>query len=127
MVKPKAVLALKPADAARRMRITVKTLRHYERRGLLKPGRTAAGWRVYEREDLGRLEQILAFRAMGFQFAQIAVLLDASAETLASALVAQELHLNGHAKRIGDAIETVRRARRKLGGVRLVHNSARAA
>ena len=106
-------ISIGPAEAARRMRITIKTLRHYERRGLLKPKRTAKGWRVYSHEDLARLEQVLAFRAMGFGLAQIASLLDASPDTVASALAAQELNLKGQVKQLNEALDTVRIARGK--------------
>jgi DNA-binding transcriptional MerR regulator len=100
-----------PAEAARRMRITIKTLRHYEKRGLLKPRRTAKGWRVYSHEDLARLDQVLAFKAMGFGLAQIASLMDASPDALAFALAAQELHLKGLVKQLNDALGAVRVAR----------------
>ena len=105
--------ALRPAEAARRTGVTIKTLRHYEKRALLKPKRTARGWRVYERKDIERLEQILAFKAMGFGLSQIASLLDTSPDVIATALAAQELNLKGQAREIGEALDAVRKARGK--------------
>ena len=35
---------LNPAEAARRLGVSVKALRLYEQRGLIAPARTAAGW-----------------------------------------------------------------------------------
>ena len=107
-------VSIGPAEAARRMQITIKTLRHYERRGLLKPRRTAKGWRVYGREDVARLKQILAFKAMGFRLTQIARLLEASPDALALALAGQELELKSQIKQLNGALDAVRAARAKM-------------
>ena len=45
--------------------VTVKALRHYERKALLVPERTAAHHRRYGLHDLSRLEQVLALRSLG--------------------------------------------------------------
>jgi MerR family transcriptional regulator, thiopeptide resistance regulator len=52
--------------------VTVKALRHYERRGLLTPSRTDAGYRRYSLIDLRRLEEILALKSLGLPLSQIA-------------------------------------------------------
>jgi DNA-binding transcriptional MerR regulator len=45
--------------------VSVRTLHHYDHIGLLKPSsRTAAGYRLYERQDLLRLQQILFFKEL---------------------------------------------------------------
>jgi DNA-binding transcriptional MerR regulator len=56
--------------------VTVKTLHHYDRVGLLRPRRTASGYRVYTQTDLVRLEQILALKTIGFSLNDIRGLLD---------------------------------------------------
>jgi DNA-binding transcriptional MerR regulator/ABC-type Fe3+-hydroxamate transport system substrate-binding protein len=57
--------------------VTIKTLRHYDRIGLLKPrARSDAGYRLYGREELERLREILIWRRLGFPLADIAALLD---------------------------------------------------
>ncbi|MEX1259044.1 MAG: MerR family transcriptional regulator [Gemmatimonadota bacterium] len=62
---------------ARMAGITVRTLHHYDRIGLLVPSRrTAAGYRKYGEEDLLRLQQILFFRELDFTLAQIGEVLD---------------------------------------------------
>ncbi|TQK31687.1 DNA-binding transcriptional MerR regulator [Arthrobacter sp. SLBN-53] len=38
--------------------VSARALRHYEDRGLLVPGRTANGYRRYDREDVTRVKQI---------------------------------------------------------------------
>ncbi|HTC94997.1 MAG TPA: MerR family transcriptional regulator [Terriglobales bacterium] len=56
--------------------VTVRTLHHYDRLGLLEPRRTAAGYRVYTLPDLERLEQIVALKFVGLPLKQIKTLLD---------------------------------------------------
>src|SRR3954470_20822637 len=57
--------------------VTVRTLHHYDRIGLLSPSdRTAAGYRSYSPTDLDRLHQVLLYRELGFPLEQIATLLD---------------------------------------------------
>jgi DNA-binding transcriptional MerR regulator len=57
--------------------VTVRTLHHYDRIGLLSPsGRTAAGYRRYSPADLDRLHQVLVYRELGFPLEEVATLLD---------------------------------------------------
>lgn len=57
--------------------VTVRTLHHYDRIGLLSPsGRTAAGYRQYSPADLDRLHQVLLYRELGFALEEVATLLD---------------------------------------------------
>ena len=57
--------------------VTVRTLHHYDRIGLLSPsGRTATGYRRYSPADLDRLHQVLVYRELGFPLEEVATLLD---------------------------------------------------
>jgi DNA-binding transcriptional MerR regulator len=57
--------------------VTVRTLHHYDRIGLLAPSeRTAAGYRRYTPADLDRLHQVLVYRELGFPLEEVATLLD---------------------------------------------------
>ena len=57
--------------------VTVRTLHHYDRIGLLSPsGRTGAGYRQYSPADLDRLHQVLLYRELGFPLEEVATLLD---------------------------------------------------
>src|SRR5512142_185362 len=57
--------------------VTVRTLHHYDRIGLLAPSaRTAAGYRQYTPADLDRLHQVLLYRELGFPLEEVATLLD---------------------------------------------------
>ncbi|HEX6870800.1 MAG TPA: MerR family transcriptional regulator [Micromonosporaceae bacterium] len=57
--------------------VTVRTLHHYDEIGLLSPsGRTSTGYRRYDDADLGRLQQILFYRELGFGLEEIATIID---------------------------------------------------
>lgn len=57
--------------------VTVRTLHHYDKIGLLKPlNRTEAGYRKYGEEELLRLQQILFYRELDFTLKEISEVLD---------------------------------------------------
>jgi DNA-binding transcriptional MerR regulator len=57
---------------ARLAGVSVRTLHHYDEIGLLTPaGRSPAGYRLYSLADLGRLQQILYYRELGFSLEEI--------------------------------------------------------
>jgi DNA-binding transcriptional MerR regulator len=62
-------------DVARRTRLSERALRLYEAEGLVAPGRTAAGRRVYRLADLRRLQQVQILRRAGYALAEIRDLL----------------------------------------------------
>ncbi|MFI8933916.1 MerR family transcriptional regulator [Streptomyces sp. NPDC053474] len=64
--------------------VTVRTLHHYDRAGLLAPGaRSPGGYRLYSDSDLARLQQILFYRELGFALDEIAeILADPQANAL---------------------------------------------
>ena len=66
-----------PVGAVARLAgVSVRTLHHYDRIGLLTPrGRNAAGYRIYTLPDLKRLQQILFYRALGFTLDDVAKIL----------------------------------------------------
>ena len=69
--------ALKVGDLARRTGLTVRTLHHYDAIGLLKPSlHTEAGYRLYTRADVARLQQVLSLRQLGFSLEEVRACLD---------------------------------------------------
>jgi DNA-binding transcriptional MerR regulator len=59
-------------EVARLSGVTVRTLHHYDRIGLLRPTRrTEAGYRLYDRAALARLQQVLVYRDLGLGLAEI--------------------------------------------------------
>jgi DNA-binding transcriptional MerR regulator len=68
---------LKVGELARRTGLTVRTLHHYDEIGLLKPsGRSEAGYRMYDAQDVARLHAIQALRYLQLPLAEIGPLLD---------------------------------------------------
>ncbi|WP_138760198.1 MerR family transcriptional regulator [Modestobacter altitudinis] len=64
-------------ELARLAGVTVRTLHHYDRIGLVRPSaRTSAGYRSYDGRDLDRLQQVLVYRELGFPLEEVATLLD---------------------------------------------------
>jgi len=52
--------------------VTVKALHHYHRIGLVVPsGTSAAGYRLYSRRDLERLQQVLFYKELDFGLSEI--------------------------------------------------------
>lgn len=77
-------------EVATRTGVSVRTLHHYDRIGLLRPeGRSPAGYRRYAEADLLRLQQILTLRGLGFSLRRIGELLDRPGFDLAASLRAQ--------------------------------------
>ena len=59
-------------EIAKKMDVTVRTLQHYDREGLLSPAITSEGGRrLYTDKDIVKLHQILAFKHLGFSLDDI--------------------------------------------------------
>jgi len=83
-------MLLTVSQIARRTGITVRTLHHYEAKGLLAPAhRSDAGYRLYGTAELRRLQHIVSLKALGFSLSEIHACLDADAPSLAEALARQ--------------------------------------
>ena len=69
---------LKIGDFSQLGQVSVRTLNHYDERGLLKPARIDdwTGYRFYSVEQLPRLNRILALKDLGFSLDQIGRLVD---------------------------------------------------
>ncbi len=81
--------------------ISVRTLHHYDRAGLLKPGSvTASGYRLYTDSELEKLQQIMFFRELGFGLRQIKEILDSPGFDRMQALAAQKILLLEKEKRL---------------------------
>jgi DNA-binding transcriptional MerR regulator len=90
--------------------VSVRTLHHYDRAGLLKPQRTQAGYRLYTARDLERLEQILALKFLGMPLTQIRTLLDHNGQSLAGSLRMQRAALEEKRAMLDRAIGAIRDA-----------------
>ena len=106
--------------------VTVRTLRHYDRLGLLSPlHRTHSGYRLYRIEDLAQLERILVLRYLGLSLRQIADLLGETARpgqdpsraqpALAETLAAQVSVLRERREGISRVLRAVESAQKAIG------------
>lgn len=63
--------------AATLSRVTIETIRYYEREGVVpKPPRTASGRRLYDADAIARLRFVRRCRDLGFPLADVRALLD---------------------------------------------------
>ena len=104
-------------DLARATGSTVRTIRHYEEEGLLKPsGVSGGGHRRYDADDLERLRLIGDLRELGLSLCEIRAILElrsgcaTAAEFAARFRQVVEVHL-GEAQR---RLERLRRMRREI-------------
>lgn len=58
-------------EVAQRTGLAVSAVRYYEEMGLVSPGRTAGGLRVFERADIRRLSFVMIAQRLGFSIADI--------------------------------------------------------
>jgi DNA-binding transcriptional MerR regulator len=89
-VKTAGIRLYRTRAFAERAGVTVRTLHHYDRLGLLNPtGRSPAGHRLYSDADLARLQQVVTLKFLGFPLERIKELLESSALDLPAALRVQ--------------------------------------
>jgi MerR family transcriptional regulator, thiopeptide resistance regulator len=88
--------------------VSVRTLHHYDEIGLLTPrGRTDAGYRLYDDDDLLRLQQILIGRELGLPLEKIRSLLDDPGFDRKQALLAQREQLQQKVKQTDAMLRAV--------------------
>ncbi len=113
-------------EIARIYGITLRALRFYEQRGLLKPLRRG-GARFYDSTQKARLQMILKGKHLGFTLSEISGLLDADPSaprptadfTLDETMVLSQLrHLEERRTELDQAIEELRATHRRLVGAR---------
>ncbi|NYV78908.1 MerR family transcriptional regulator [Streptomyces sp. UH6] len=91
--------------------VTVRTLHHYDRTGLLSPGdRSRAGYRLYGEADLVRLQQILFYRELGFPLDEIASILEDPQANPVERLRARQRQLSEEIARLQRLAEVAERA-----------------
>jgi DNA-binding transcriptional MerR regulator len=108
---------LQAGEFARRAGVTVRTLHHYDRLGLLSPeARSSAGYRLYGEDDLARLQQIAALKFLRLPLRRIKELLAQSPLDLRAALRLQRRVLIDHRRQLDAALKAIERAERAADG-----------
>jgi DNA-binding transcriptional MerR regulator len=102
------------AETARRLGVSVRALRVYERHGIVRPNRTAVGWRVYGADEISRLHQVIALKRVGLKLAQIAKLVRGNTVPLDQLLGLQEEELVHRKQQTDRALALVRKARKHI-------------
>jgi len=88
--------------------VSVQTLHHYDRIGLLTPSiRLANGYRLYSEKDLLKLQQIIALKFFGFGLSQIKILLSTDVNMIDHFSV-QSQFLEEKAKTLFEASKTLK-------------------
>jgi DNA-binding transcriptional MerR regulator len=104
--------------------VSVRTLHHYDRIGLLKPASIGANrYRSYGREELLRLQQILLHRELDIPLSEIGAILDAPDFDQLKALRVQRDKLARQVERYADLIRTIDRTIADLSGDESVSNA----
>ena len=102
-----------PHEFANQSGVTVRTLHHYDRLGLLKPSDySGAGFRWYSDRDFSRLQQIVTLKFIGFSLNEIRHLLDSRDANLSAALKVQRMTLSEKRRHLDSVINAVVKAER---------------
>ena len=88
--------------------LTIRALHHYDAIGLLVPSaRSGAGYRLYDDDDLLRLQQILIGRELGLSLEAVRRSLDDPGFDRRQALIAQRTELAARAERAADMVRAI--------------------
>jgi MerR family transcriptional regulator, thiopeptide resistance regulator len=104
--------------------VSVRTLHHYDRIGLLKPASVGTNrYRYYGREELLRLQQILLHRELDIPLSEIGTILDAPDFDQLTALRMQRDKLAWQAERYAELVRTIDRTIADLSGEQSMSNA----
>ncbi len=104
---------LKVTEFAEKAGVSVRTLHHYDRLGLLRPsGRTRASYRLYGEREFARLQQIVTLKFIGLPLKEIKRLLDHSDLDLTETLYLQRRLLIEKRQQLDLAIQAIAEAER---------------
>ncbi len=101
--------------------ISTRTLRYYDEIGILKPARiNSSGYRIYGREEVDRLQQILFYRELGVSLEAIKSIFASSAFDVLKALREHREKLLDKRKQLDLLIENVNKTiEAREGGIKM--------
>lgn len=94
--------------------VTPRALRHYERLGLLRPGRSHTGYRLYAERDLETVEEIVALKFIGVPLKEIAAIRQRAKGPFVHLLRAQREALETRRRSLSRAIAAIAAAEASL-------------
>ncbi|MEV6149617.1 MerR family transcriptional regulator [Nonomuraea sp. NPDC052129] len=96
--------------AASHVKVTVRTLHHWDAIGLVRPsGRTTGGYRLYSAADIARIHRVLIYRELGLSLDDIGELLDAPTVDMTVPLRQQRTQLLDRISRLRAMVDAVDR------------------
>lgn len=109
--QPQRAGELTVGETARLVGVSVRTLHHWDAIGLVTPsGRSRAGYRLYDVDDVARIHRVLVYRETGMPLAQVARVIDDPGADEATHLVRQRallLERISHLQRMVHAVDTM--------------------
>ena len=105
---------MKIGEFAKRSGVTVKTLLHYDKIGLLNPSeKTDSGYRIYCEDDFLKLQQITTLKFIGLSLNEISHIINESGENLENMISIQKKALEEKKKHIDSVINVFNKAKNK--------------
>jgi DNA-binding transcriptional MerR regulator len=102
-------------EFARKTSISVRTLRYYDKIGLLIPTNTdESGFKLYTDSDLVHLQSILTFKFLGFSLKDIHSIINESSLNLSKKLKEQKAMLNAKKDQIDQIINVIEQVETSL-------------
>ncbi|MFQ3544144.1 MerR family transcriptional regulator [Halobacillus rhizosphaerae] len=102
-------------EFAKRASVSVRTLRYYDKRGLLVPSiYDKSGYKLYTDEDFTRLQSILSFKFLGFSLNEIQANLSLHPEDLSQRLEQQKVMMKGRRLQIDQIIGAIEKVEQSL-------------
>jgi DNA-binding transcriptional MerR regulator len=102
---------LKIGKFAKKAGVTVKTLLHYDKVGILRPSdKSDSGYRVYSNDDFLRLQQILTLKFLGLSLEEIKIILNENKDSLPSLIHMQKEALNIKKRQIETVLNALEKA-----------------
>jgi DNA-binding transcriptional MerR regulator len=102
-------------EFARKASVSERTLRYYDRLGLLSPTTySEAGYRLYSDADFPRLQQILGLKYLGFSLEEIRRCLDGSPRRFKDALAVQKAMLLERKKHLEAILQAIEQTEARL-------------
>lgn len=106
---------MKISEFAKKSGVTVKTLLHYDKIGLLQPSlKTEAGYRIYREEDFIRLQQITTLKFVGLSLEEIKQLINKKSPDIKSMISVQTKVLEEKKKQIERVISALNKAENQI-------------
>lgn len=94
-------------EMAKLARVSLRTIRFYDIKGILKPVVCSeAGYRYYNKDSMARLQRILMLKYLGFSLQQIAEMVEEETD-LSAQLAQQKSFLEQRRQRLGEMIQTI--------------------